>query len=462
MPMVKMALHSLNADCTVNISEHWILNPLRMNQIIATHKNTDFDALASLVAAGLLYPNALPVLPRQVNPNVKSFLSIHKDLFDFPRIDQVDLSDIDRLIVVDANSWCRLERMDKLRECENLSVELWDHHPGEGDLSPVFKCCKATGANITLMTHALKQKRIELSPISATLFLIGLYEDTGNLTFSSCRPEDAYTAGYLLEHSADLALAKRFLSPAYGRKQKEVLFELLKKIDRRKVNGYRIGIGKITIQGHVQNLAMVVHMFIDIANLDAAFGLFDNQDHSKCMVIGRSVAETLDIGAMMRTLGGGGHSAAGSAVLKGVNPDAIEEMILNLIEGNQQSSIQVSDLMSFPVISIASGATMREAAQKLRDSGCTGLPVMDDGCLIGILSRRDFKRIRNERRLNSPVKAFMSTNVKTIGPGESPVTAAQFMVKHDIGRLPVIQDGRVIGIVTRSDAMRYFYDLLPD
>jgi CBS domain-containing protein len=36
------------------------------------------------------------------------------------------------------------------------------------------------------------------------------------------------------------------------------------------------------------------------------------------------------------------------------------------------------------------------------------------------------------------------------------------MVKHDIGRLPVIQDGKIIGIISRSDAMRYFYDVLPD
>jgi len=39
--------------------------------------------------------------------------------------------------------------------------------------------------------------------------------------------------------------------------------------------------------------------------------------------------------------------------------------------------------------------------------------------------------------------------------------AARMMVKHDIGRLPVIEDDKVIGIVTRSDAMIYFYDLLP-
>ena len=431
-------------------------------QLITTHKNTDFDALASVVAASILYPNAIPVLPRIVNPNVKAFLSIHKNLFSFYSSNEIDTDGVRRLIVVDTNRWGRLDSMEGVRQNQNVEIILWDHHMGDGDIRPSWECREETGATISLIVRELKKERKIITPIQATLFLAGLYEDTGNLTFSSCCSEDAYTAGYLLEHGADLAMAKRFLSPAYGQKQKEVLFELLKKIDRRKVNGYRIGIGKVTIQGHVQNLAMVVHMFIDIANLDAAFGLFDNQDHSKCMVIGRSVAETLDIGAMMRSMGGGGHSAAGSAVLKGVNPDVIEEMILSLIEGNQQTSIKIGDLMSFPVLSIASDATMREAAQQLRDSGCTGLPVIDDGSLIGILSRRDFKRIRNERQLHSPVKAFMSTSVKTIGPGESPVTAAQFMVKHDIGRLPVVKGGEVIGIVTRSDAMLYFYDQLPE
>jgi CBS domain-containing protein len=60
------------------------------------------------------------------------------------------------------------------------------------------------------------------------------------------------------------------------------------------------------------------------------------------------------------------------------------------------------------------------------------------------------------------VKAFMSREPVTIGPGISPVAAARLMVKHDVGRLPVVEDDRVIGIVTRSDVMMYFYDLMPD
>jgi CBS domain-containing protein len=56
----------------------------------------------------------------------------------------------------------------------------------------------------------------------------------------------------------------------------------------------------------------------------------------------------------------------------------------------------------------------------------------------------------------------MSTRVISIKPGNSPIQAAQLMVRHDIGRLPVVEDRRIIGIITRSDAMMYFYDLLPD
>jgi tRNA nucleotidyltransferase (CCA-adding enzyme) len=161
-------------------------------------------------------------------------------------------------------------------------------------------------------------------------------------------------------------------------------------------------------------------------------------------------------------LGGGGHQGAGSAMLRSVKPDAVVEMIKELIAGKQPSSVQLSDLMSFPVFSISPDTSMKKVSLILRKKGCTGVPVVDGEKLVGIISRRDFRKIKKEENLKAPVKAYMSANIKSIEPGKSPAQATNLMVKHDIGRLPVVEDGKIVGIVTRSDIMNYFYDLLPD
>jgi tRNA nucleotidyltransferase (CCA-adding enzyme) len=431
-------------------------------QIVTTHKNTDFDALASMIAATLLYPGTVTVLPKTVNPNVKAFLAIHKDLFDLREVSEINLDLVNRLIVVDTNGWGRLDRMDKLKTRQNLDVILWDHHATKGNIFAQWACQEAMGANVTLMIRALKKENRTLTPMFATLFLAGIYEDTGNLTFPGSRAEDAYAAGYLLEQKADLSVLNTFLRPAYGEKQKEVLFKMLQKARRTKIGGFTVSISKMNIRGHVDSLAVVVRMYREILNVDAAFGIFLNEERDRCMVIGRSNEDRVDMGAIMRTMGGGGHPGAGSAMLNKVNPEVVETMIRDMIEGNQRSSVQISDLMSFPVITVSSNTKMGEAAAILKEKGCTGIPVTDNGNLVGIISRRDFRKIKKESQLNSPVKAFMNTNVVTIEPGKSPVEAARLMVKHDVGRLPVVQDGKIIGIITRSDSMLYFYDLLPD
>lgn len=431
-------------------------------EIVTTHKNTDFDAIASMIAATVLYPETIPVIPKAVNPNVKSFISMHKDILNLREPDDIPIDEVTRIIIVDVNNWSRIERFGKISRKENLDIILWDHHPIEGDIRASWKCQEEMGANITLMIRKLREQSAQLTPIQATLFLIGIYEDTGNLMFPSTRAEDAFAAGYLMEQKADLNILGSFLRPAYGERQKNILFEMLQHAERMRFNGYSISVNKLDIQGHVDSLAVVVRMYREILNVDAAFGIFSDRERERCIVIGRSNVDELNMGMIMNSMGGGGHPGAGSAMLKSVNPEAVEAMILELIQGNQQASVQISDLMSFPVLTLPSDTPMDRVAQVLREKGCTGIPIVDDGKLVGMISRRDFRKIKGANRLKSPVKAYMSTNVLTIEPGKSPMQAARLMVKHDVGRLPVVEKGEIIGIITRSDTMLYFYDLLPD
>ena len=432
--------------------------------IITTHKNTDFDALASVMAANLIYPDARCILPKSLNPNVRAFLSIHKDVFTLHEYKDLDLDAVQRLIIVDTNRWDRIDVPHELRtrSAPKLEVILWDHHSGHTDFRPRWQCHRITGATVTLLVEQIKIKNIQMSPIQATLFLAGIHEDTGHLTFSSVTAADAHAAAFLLDNRADVNIMNSFLRPAYGERQKDTLFEMLQSAQRTAINGYKVSINTLDIKGHLPNLAVVVEMYRDITNVDAAFGIFVDRSKKRCMVIGRSRLEELDVGSILRSMGGGGHPAAGSALLKSVKPAAVEEWIMELIQGNQQATVQVSDLMSFPVFKVTADTPMTEVASLLRSKGCTGVPVTDKGVIVGMLSRRDFQRIRKDSQLNAPVKAFMSTNVKTIPPGSSAMQAARMMVKYDIGRLPVVEGSKIFGIVTRSDVMSYFYDMLPD
>ncbi len=431
-------------------------------QIVTTHMNTDFDALASVIAATILYPGSTPVLPRNLNPNVKAFLSIHKDLLQVSTVGDINLEEVVQMVVVDVNNWERLDRMASLKSKDDLEIYLWDHHTSEGNITANFKCQEPVGATVTLLTRQLKKEDKLLTPIQATLLLTGIYEDTGNLTFPSTTAEDAYAAAYLLERKADLKIINTFLRPAYGEKQKQILFKMLQTARRNKISGHSISINKIDIEGYVDSLAVVVRMYMEIVNVDVVFGLFSDSERDRCMVIGRSTVDGFDVGSIMRSMGGGGHPNAGAALLKSVNPAAVEDWINELILGNQQSSVQISDLMSFPVITVSGDTPMKKVAEILKKKGCTGVPVVNDNKPVGMISRRDFRRIKKESQLKAPVKAFMTTKILTIEPGNSPMQAARLMVKNDIGRLPVVEDNRIIGIITRSDTMLYFYDLLPD
>jgi len=429
--------------------------------IITTHKNVDFDALAAVFSAAVLYPGATPVLPLSRNYNVRAFLSIHKDLFPFSNPKDISPDAVSRLIVVDTNRWSRLEGMSAYKNRSDLAVHVWDHHSEPGDIKADWMCCEAVGSTVTLLVRQLEKEKRELSIIQGSLFLAGIYEDTGNLTFPSTTAQDARAVAFLFEQQADLNMLNNFLRPVYGPRQKEVLFEMLKGAKRRSIKGHSVSVIKQNVEGHTPGLAVVVDMYQDIVNVDAAFGIFSEEKRDQTIVIGRSGAEGINIGSIMRSMGGGGHPNAGSALLKSVNPDAIVGMITQLIEGNHQASVQIGDLMSFPVFSVPPDTSMQEVAYLLREKGCTGFPVTDGDTVVGVISRRDFKKVKSTQ-MNAPVKAFMCTRVIQIDPGSSVLQAARLMIRDDVGRLPVVKDGKLIGIITRTDTMRYYYDLLPD
>ena len=433
-------------------------------QIITTHKNTDFDGLASVIAGTLLYPDAVGVIPKMVNPNVAQFLSTHKTAFNIVLPHEVEHALVDMLIIVDTDRWQRLDRMEKLKNRKDIAIHIWDHHLNGCDIVADWTCQEHIGATVTLFVREFRKRGIALSPLVSTVMLIGLYEDTGHLTYPSTKAEDASAAAYLLENGADLHIAGFFLNPPYEETQKEILFELMKVTDKRKINDHSVAVNIVSLDSKVTMLAGIVNMYRKIINADAVFVIFVSKSEDRSTVIARSGIDRIDVGAMMQAYGGGGHSGAGSATVKfkDFTPEALKKSIIEQIERDQKEVAKISDIMSFPVTTVPPETTMREVHTLMAEQKIRGVLVVEDGALQGIIVLWDFKKVKQEKQWDSPVKAFMARDITTIAPDALPTKAAQIMVENNIGHLPVVHDGAVIGIVTRSDILTYYYDLLPE
>ncbi|MCL2458015.1 MAG: CBS domain-containing protein [Desulfobulbus sp.] len=430
-------------------------------QIATTHRNTDFDGLASTVAATLLYPGAVAVCPKNVNPNVRRFLSLHKTSFDIILAGEVDPEAVSRLIVVDTNQWRRLDQVDCLRGRDQVEVLLWDHHMGLGDIQPTWQCVEKIGATITLLVREIRERRLQLTPLQATLFLIGLYEDTGQLTFSSTTPEDARAAAFLLEQGADLTIAVDFLNMAYGEMQKKVLFRLMRDAEQHDIKGKKVGIGVVHIDRHVE-LSMVVQLYGKIVNADAVFVVFVNEG-GNYFIIGRSSAPEINVNNLLQRFGGGGHPGAGSATIADpmTTPGQVRQRIIDALHEIPHDAARVADMMSFPVTTVSPETTMSQIRRIMEEERIRGVLVEENECLRGIIVLWDLKKLRLNKQWNSPVKAFMNRQVTTIAPNALASEAAELMVQKNIGHLPVVQGEKVIGIVTRTDIINYLYGMLP-
>ena len=431
--------------------------------IATTHKNTDFDGLASVIAATILYPGCIGVVPKAVNRNVGQFLSTHKTAFNLILPNEVDHDQVKKLVVVDTDQWHRLDRMEKLAQNSRLKIDLWDHHmTGKGDIQASWTCQEAIGATVSLFVREMRQRELSLSPLDSTVLLIGLYEDTGHLSYPSTTAEDARAAAYLLENKADLNVAGFFLNPPYEETQKEILFEMMKVTEKKIIHGHEIGFNIISLEKKVTNLAGIVNMYRKIINVDALFVIFVTDNRKT--IIGRSAIESIHIGEIMRCFGGGGHAGAGSATVRKADTPAetVMHRIVEILTTQKTETARISDIMSFPVITATPETPMREIQALMTKEHIRGVLIMSDEQIHGIIVLWDLKRMNKESHWNSPVKAFMSRSVITIGPGKQPSDAARVMIENDLGYLPVVEDGKVIGIVTRTDVLTYYYDLLPD
>ncbi len=426
--------------------------------VVMTHHNADLDALASMIAATRLYPGAVALRGQIVSPMVQRFLALHKDELCLTSYHEIDPAQVARVIVVDVRDRRRLREYEPiLAACAH--VEIWDHHPPcEHDLDAAAAVVEPVGACVTLLAERLRSGGVALTAAEATAMMLGLYADTGHLTYDSTQPRDVEIAAWLLRQGANLRVVARYLQEEYSPAQQHLLSSLMGKEEALNIASVEIMLAIGEAPDFVHGASQVVHRLMEMGGHDACFGVITFKKNGRVQVIGRSRVPYVDVGAILRALDGGGHAGAAAATFKGVGAGEVVARLKAAVAGAALTPTRVSDLMSAPVQTIAYDATLEVLDGLLVARRIRGAPVVRDGAMIGVISARDVERARRAGELARTVGSYMSHHVKSISPAEPLEDALALMSAADIGRLPVVDGaGRLVGIVSRSDIMRRLY-----
>ena len=422
-------------------------------ELIVSHISADFDALGSMVGARRLYPDAVLALTGSASRAVRDYLSMHREMLDLRVAREIAPDTLTRIIVVDTARSSRLGEAQELLTRSGAEVHLIDHHlDEETDLNPAHSIRQPVGANCTLIAQELERRQIRLTPFEATVMLLGIYEDTGFLAYRGTRPEDLEAAAWLIRAGGELSVVREFTRRLLTTEQRHLFAELLSNAESLNIQGLRVCLSTAPEGPFVDDLAVLVQRLLDTEGAQAAFAL--TPMHGSLYVVGRSRGEALDVGAVLRELGGGGHVRAGSASLHHTDLEAVRAQLLEAIADHAQAEPLARDIMSTPVRTVLADESIAEARRQMQRYGHSGVVVLDRGAIAGVLTRRDADKARQHHLGHAPVRGFMSRDVQTVSP-QAPLSELQErMIEAAVGRLPVVEHGQLTGIVTRTDVLR--------
>ena len=428
--------------------------------VILTHEHADFDALASMLGAALLFPDALPVLPRKCNRNAQAFLSLHRDRFPFIEARDLGRAHVDLAILVDTRSANRVPGMD--RATGHLVI---DHHANAEPLPDGWQPWTdalqpgATGANATLLVERLKRQQATLSSLQATLLALGIYEDTGNLLYASTTHRDIRCAAWLVEQGAQLETLRRFIRYPLSAAQQKLTRQLTEGAHHLTVAGQKIVLALADAPGFADDISSLAYGLRELFDPDALFVIVSLGD--RVQVVARSATEAVDVGTIAKQLGGGGHSRAAAALLQGATPAEVRDRIIDLLPKHTHPPATVAQIISRGHPRALDGDMPVAAAMELMQRyGHEGFPVLrkgDDGAsrLVGILTRREADRTLSHRMGALPVHKVMRQGAYTIR-ADAPVEALhRLMLESGWWQIPVADaTGALVGIVTRTDLLK--------
>ncbi len=453
--------------------------------LILCHQTADFDALGAAVGLSKLHHGAKIVLTGGSHPSVKDFLALYRD--EFPLIERrsVNPKKIRSLFIPDTQQRDRLGLASQWLDLPHLhSILIYDHHQeADCNIPATQTYIENVGAATTFIVELLQKENIKITPIEATAMALGIHVDTGSLTFEQSTPRDAAAIAYLMEHGANVRIISEYVDPSLSPQLQQLLKEGIDNLQQEQWSGYQIATVLLRTHRFVPGLSNLTARLRDLTETDVLLlGHYYHTQNSefqtllptpeqerdaptptphsegRLTIIGRSRLESVDLQELFSEYGGGGHSSASSLTMRCHNPEEVLEEIKEKLKAQIPQPLTARDLMSSPVRTIRPNTSIEQAQRILLRYGHSGLFVCNqEHQLVGVISRRDLDLALHHGFSHAPVKGYMTKNLQTITPDTPLPEIESLMVNNDIGRLPVLENNQLLGIVTRTDVLRQIH-----
>ena len=427
--------------------------------VITTHLNADFDALASMVAAKKYYPDAFLVFPGSQEKSVRDFIANSGISLDSKKIKDIDIEKISRLVLVDVKNPSRIGKLSKALNTKGLITHIFDHHPKtDEDVNGQKEVIEHVGATSTIFTEMLKKDSVKLSVAELSLLMLGIYEETGSLMFPCTTPRDLMAAAYLLKKGANLNIVSKYIRRELGPEEIDLLNELIHSSSDHIIHDSRIKIAKASRETYIGDISPLAHIIKEIDDVDAIFLLVMMED--RVQVIARSHSQEVDVSEILHDFGGGGHSQASSAVVKNMSLEETSNKLLTLLQEKVHPTKTARDIMTSPVNIISWNQTVKTAEKTMTQYSVNVLPVIKNENLYGLISREVVEKALFHGFSKSKVSEFCTIDPSLVTPLTSISVIELMMIEQNQRFLPVVEKDRLVGAITRTDLLRSLYESL--
>jgi tRNA nucleotidyltransferase (CCA-adding enzyme) len=420
--------------------------------VIVSHANTDFDALGAMLAARRLYPGATIALSGSLNRNVREFYRLHADELEIPESGRVEPATIRRLIVVETVHPERLGEYEQVARDPSVEVVVFDHHAGEAPdwVKPENLVFSEDGALTTTMVGILAEREIAVTPLEATVFALGIHEDTGSLGYPGVGLRDAEALAWCLRHGARQEVVAQYLRSPLSEEERALLDGLVSSVEAHSVAGLEVLLASVSWPVYVDGVSNLAHKIVDLTDALALVCLVEMDGRVFCVV--RTRLPELDAAAIAAALGGGGHQQAASAVHRGSLAEARELVLAALPKATRPLPTAV-EIMSRPARFVGPDSSVSEAMVLCQRHRQSGILVGDKRELSGHVTREHLDQAIAHGLAHAPVKSVMSTEVVTCREDTPLPELTRLLRTSDAGRVAVLRGDEIVGVVARSDLL---------